>query len=135
MIEINEKNLFEQAMKARENSYSPYSNFAVGAAILLKNGEYIHGTNVENAAYPSGICAERSAMFAAYSNGYRKDDILAISVVGNSKNPISPCAACRQVMIELLNLNTPVYLFNLNGDCKVFKVSDLVPYLFDKEDL
>lgn len=132
-IDVNE--LFEHAMKARSNSYSPYSNFAVGAAILLKNGNYIYGCNVENAAYPSGMCAERVAMNSAYAQGYRKDDIVAMAVIGASKMPISPCAACRQVMVELLNLNTPIYLFNLEKQVKIFNVEQLVPYLFDKEDL
>ena len=134
-MKINENKLFEETLKAREHSYSPYSNFAVGAAVLLKNGQYIHGTNVENAAYPSGMCAERIALFSAYAQGYRKDDILAIGVTGDTNLPISPCAGCRQVMVETLNLDTPVYLFNLKHDVKIFKVSELVPYLFDKEDL
>lgn len=135
MIKIDTNRLFEETLKARESSYSPYSNFAVGAVVLLKNGEYIHGTNVENAAYPSGMCAERIAMFTTYAKGYRKEDIVAIACTGDTKLPISPCAGCRQVMIELLDLETPVYLFNLKKDMKVFKVKELVPYLFDKEDL
>ena len=134
-MKINEKELFKETLKARKHSYSPYSNFSVGAAILLKDGTYIHGTNVENAAYPSGMCAERIALFTAYAKGFRKDDILAMAVTGDTKLPISPCAGCRQVMVETLNLDTPIYLFNLKQDLKVFKVSELVPYLFDKEDL
>lgn len=135
MIKIDENKLFEECLKAREYSYSPYSNFAVGAALLLKNGEILHGTNVENAAYPSGMCAERIVMFNAYAKGYRKEDIAALAVLGDTKAPISPCAGCRQVMVELLNLDTPIYLFNLNKDLKVFTVKELVPYIFDKEDL
>ena len=135
MINLDENRLFEECLKAREHSYSPYSNFAVGAVIALKNGNFIYGTNVENAAYPSGMCAERIAMYTAYAQGYRADDILALAVLGDTKSPISPCAACRQVMVELLNLDTPIYLFNLKKEHKIFTVSELVPYLFDKEDL
>ena len=135
MIKIDEARLFDECAKAREKSYSPYSKFAVGAAILLKNGSYIHGTNVENAAYPSGMCAERVAMFTAYAQGYRQDDIIAIGVLGDTKAPISPCSGCRQVMVELLSVETPVYLFNLNRELKIFTVNELVPYIFDKEDL
>lgn len=135
MMKIDENRLFEECLKARVNSYSPYSKFSVGAVLQLKNGNFIYGTNVENAAYPSGMCAERIAMFTAYAQGYRADDIVAMAVVGDTKAPISPCSGCRQVMVELLNLDTPIYLFNLNKELKIFTVKELVPYIFDKEDL
>ena len=127
--------VIEAATLARENSYAPYSNFRVGASLLLKNGEIIMGCNIENASYGLCNCAERTALFTAYAKGYRKDDIVAMSISGDTEGPISPCGACRQVMSELLNKDTPVYLTNLKGDVKEFKVAELLPYSFDGSDL
>ena len=127
--------LFEMAKEGRSHSYSPYSNFKVGAAIQLKNGEYILGCNVENASYGLCNCAERTALFKMISEGYTKDDVEAMMIIGDTKDPISPCGACRQVMSELLNPNTPVVLANLKGDFKEFLNKDLLPYQFDDSDL
>ena len=127
--------VIEAATLARENSYAPYSKFRVGAALLLKNGEIIRGCNIENASYGLCNCAERTALFTAYAKGYRKDDIVAMGISGDTEGPISPCGACRQVMSELLNKDTPVYLTNLKGDVKEFKVAELLPYSFDGSDL
>ena len=129
------RKLLEAAVKAMENAYTPYSHFNVGAALLLKNGEIITGCNVENASY--GLCnwGERTALFKAYSQGYRKDDIVAFSVAGATEGPISPCGACRQVMAELMNPDTPVYLANTKYDVKEMTVSELLPYSFSGSDL
>lgn len=123
-----------EAKKAYDNSYSPYSKFAVGAAIKLKNGTYIHGANIENGSFGLSNCAERSALFAAYSMGYNKDDFESMTVIANSNNPISPCGACRQVMSELLNKDTMITLTNLNGVEKHVTIVDLLPYAFDLEN-
>ncbi len=132
---INEKELVNKAIEGRKNAYTPYSKFKVGAAILLKNGEYILGCNIENASYGLCNCAERTALFKMVSEGYDKNDVLAMAVVGDTKDPISPCGACRQVMSELLKADTPIVLANLNGDTKTFIVSELMPYAFDDSDL
>ena len=129
------KKLMEAAVKAMENAYVPYSKFQVGAALLLKNGEIITGCNVENASYGLCNCAERTALFRAYALGYRKDDIIAMSIAGATDGPISPCGACRQVMAELLNSNTPVYLTNVKFDVKETSVEELLPYSFSGSDL
>ena len=129
MYNVNE--LINKAKEAREKSYSPYSNFAVGAAILLKNGQYILGANIENVSFGLSNCAERSAMFNMMCQGYSKNDVVAMCVIGNTKTPISPCGACRQVMAELLDMNTNIILANLNGDFKEVTVSDLLPYSFE----
>ena len=129
------RKLLEAAVKAMENAYVPYSKFKVGAAILLKNGEIITGCNVENASYGLCNCGERTALFKAYSMGYRKDDIVALSVAGATEGPISPCGACRQVMAELLNPETPVYLTNVKGDVMETSVKELLPYSFSGSDL
>ena len=129
------KKLLDAALEARKNAYAPYSNFQVGAALLLKDGRIVMGCNVENASYGLCNCAERTALFKAYSEGVKKDDIVAISIAGNTDAPISPCGACRQVMAELLNKNTPVYLTNLKGEVKETSVEELLPYSFSGSDL
>ena len=127
--------LQKAAIKAMENAYVPYSHFKVGAALLLKDGSIVLGCNVENASYGLCNCAERTALFKAYSDGVKKDDILAISIAGATDTPISPCGACRQVMAELLNPETPVYLTNVKGDLKEMTVEELLPYSFSGSDL
>lgn len=132
---IDVEKLIEEAKKARENAYVPYSHFKVGAAILLKNGKYITGCNVENASYGLCNCAERTAMFKMISEGYTKDDVEAMCVIGDTPTPISPCGACRQVMSELLPIKTVVYLANLKGDVKPMTVAELLPYDFNGDVL
>lgn len=128
------KKNINEAKIAMNNSYSPYSKFKVGAALELNDGTIIHGTNIENAAYPLGNCAERSAIFAAYSMGYRKEDIKSITVIADSKKAISPCGACRQVMYELLPKDANIVLTNLKGDIKVTNNVELLPYGFDLDN-
>ena len=127
--------LIEQAILGRTKSYSPYSKFKVGAAILLKNGEYILGCNVENVSYGLTICAERNALFQMVSAGYTKDDVLAFAIVGDTANPISPCGACRQVISELMNQDATVTMFNLNKETRTCLVKDLIPFAFTSGDL
>ena len=122
-----------KAIEATKNSYSPYSGFAVGAALLMKDGNYILGANVENASYGLSNCAERSALFSAYSKGYRKNDITEIVVV--SKNRFSPCGACRQVITELMNADCLVTISDLEGNYYTMKVSELLPNSFNEDDL
>ena len=127
---------FNLAKKAYDNAYVPYSNFRVGAVLILKNGDVITGSNVENASYGLTNCAERSALFAAYSKGLRRDDILEIVILANPvKGITSPCGACRQVITELMNMDATVTLINLNKETQVLKVSDLLPYAFTSGDL
>lgn len=127
--------LFNEAKNARMMAYVPYSNFFVGAAILLTNGKIITGCNIENASYGLSNCAERTALFKAYSESYRKKDIKAMLVIGDTPSPISPCGACRQVMSELLSNDTTIILANLHHDLKITNIDELLPYSFDKEDL
>jgi len=132
--EIN--TLLDAAQAARENSYSPYSKFAVGAAVLTADGQLFSGTNVENSSYGLTVCAERNALFAAVGAGHRRVKALALitqKVKGQKFN--SPCGACRQVMSEFLTPDTPVYIAVLDGKkrlvyCKKF--SELMPFPFDK---
>ena len=132
-MDINK--LVNAAIKGRENAFTPYSHFKVGAAVLLENGTIIDGCNIENASYGLCNCAERTALFKAYSFGYKKEDIKALAVVADTDRPTSPCGACRQVMSELMNQETPVYMANLKGDVMILSVKELLPYSFSESDL
>lgn len=129
-----DQRLQELAIAAKENSYSPYSKFRVGAALKLSDGTYIQGSNIENASFGATNCAERSALFAAYSQGYTKDDILAIAVTSDMSDPVPPCCICRQVMLELLNESCPVFMIG-NQQTVETTVSDLVPFKFTQTEL
>lgn len=127
---------FALAKKAYDNAYTPYSKFNVGAVLLLKDGTTIIGSNIENASYGLTNCAERSALFAAYSKGLRKDDILEIVILANpTTGIISPCGACRQVISELMNQDATVTMFNLNKETRTCLVKDLIPFAFTSGDL
>ena len=132
--------LQQLAVKAKEalaTSYSPYSEFAVGAAILLENGEIILGSNQENGAYPSGLCAERVALFYAGSK-FPGVSVKAMAVAANFKGnpiaePVSPCGACRQVMIETQNIGRGPYTVAMVGENRIIVVEDvlyLLPFTF-----
>lgn len=127
--------LFEKALTGFNNAYAPYSKFKVGASLLTKSGLIYYGCNVENASFGLTNCAERTALFKAISEGVKKDDVVSFLVIGDTERPISPCGACRQVMSELLNKDTKVYLTNLKKDVKVVTVEDLIPYVFTDGDL
>ena len=124
-----------EAVLARENAYVPYSKFKVGAALLLKDGAIIRGCNVENASYGLCNCAERTALFTAYAKGYRKDDIVAMSIAADTLGPVSPCGSCRQVLSELIPMNAPIYLVNTDGVEIVTSVKELLPLAFTEESL
>ena len=125
--------LIEKAKEARKKAYAPYSNFLVGAAILLKNGNYILGCNIENKSYSMTVCAERCALFKLISDGYTKDDVVAMCVTANSSEICTPCGACREVMAELLNPDCDVVLTNNIRERMIVKVSDLLPLAFKLE--
>ncbi|UII54914.1 cytidine deaminase [Cytobacillus spongiae] len=125
--------LIVEAKLARERAYVPYSKFKVGAALLTKNGKVYHGCNIENAAYSMCNCAERTALFKAYSEGDKDFEIMA--VVADTARPVPPCGACRQVISELCPKDMKVVLTNLNGEIKELTVEQLLPGAFSPEDL
>lgn len=131
MKEIYSK-LVDAAIEGRNNSYSPYSKFKVGAAALLKDGTIIRGCNIENISYGLSCCAERNTIFSLICQGYKCEDIVAFAVVGDTKEPISPCGACRQVMAEFFKKDMPIILANLNKDIKVTNIVELLPYSFEE---
>ena len=139
---VSTKKLVDEAKKAIQTSYSPYSGFKVGAAVLLSNGEIVKGSNQENAAYPSGLCAERVTLFAANS-GYPDMSVDAIAIAafhdgGFTNAPCTPCGGCRQVMLEVENrYKNPIRVI-MYGNDKIYEVEsvkDLLPLSFGQEAL
>lgn len=133
--------LRKQALEAAENAYAVYSNFQVGAALLLTNGAVVKGNNQENAAYPSGLCAERVALFYAHAT-YPDVPIDTLAIIAVSKGEvvenISPCGACRQVMLEYENKfgkTFKVVLFNKEAAYVLTRAADLLPITFTKENM
>jgi len=131
---MNHEELLKLAFKAMGNAYAPYSNYHVGACVLTKDGQYFLGANIENASYGATNCGERSALFAAYSNGYRKDDIQAIAIVTDGHRVGAPCGICRQVLSELMNEDTPIILSN-GKETLTKTIAELLPMRFTSEDL
>ena len=129
------KELINKAILARGLSYSPYSKFAVGAALLCKDGKVFVGSNVENSSYPLCMCAERNALYNAMMNGYKKEDFLALALTADTDEPCSPCGACRQVISELFPRNGEIILTNLKGDIKTSNIEELLPFAFSGDDL
>ena len=131
---MTREELIEEAFKAMENSYAPYSNFHVGAAVLTKDGKVFWGSNIENASFGATNCGERSAIFAAYSNGYRKDTIEALAIVSDGDRIAAPCGICRQVLSELITGDTPIYLSNRKDEMDTC-MNVLLPFQFTTEDV
>lgn len=119
-----QSDLLQKADRIKENAYSPYSNYKVGAALKAKNGKVYLGCNVENAAYGDTICAERSAICSAISDGCKPGDFETIAVSSNGKN-FSPCGSCRQVLNEFGQ--DIVIVFEFGGEIHVNKLSELLP--------
>lgn len=135
--------LMDQAIETRKNAYAPYSRFRVGAAILLDNGKVVLGSNQENAAYPSGLCAERVAIFQAGAiYPYAKILKLAITAASDTNptlSPIPPCGACRQSIAEYeFKQDTPIEIYFMGESGQVYKsnsINNLLPLSFDKTSL
>ncbi|MEG2371248.1 MAG: cytidine deaminase [Hydrogenoanaerobacterium sp.] len=138
---MDDKSLIAEAFKAREASYSPYSGFMVGAALLCKNGKLYHGCNIENAAYSPTNCAERTAFFKAVSDGER--DFSAIAIVGAPRGaaPVDfgyayPCGVCRQVMEEFCDPDTfRVITARSTEEYYAYTLNELLPHGFGPADL
>lgn len=129
-----EKNaLIKEALLAREFSYSPYSKFRVGAALLAGSGKIYKGCNIENAAYSPTNCAERTAFFKAVSEGERK--FTAIAIAGDTNDYLYPCGVCRQVMSEFCSLDSFVVICVKNEQSyRTFTLKDLLPNSFSQQD-
>ena len=137
------QDLMNQAIEIRKKAYAPYSQFRVGAALLLDNGKVILGSNQENAAYPSGLCAERTAIFYAGS-AYPEAKILKMAITAASDTnqtqaPIPPCGSCRQSIAEYeIKQDTPIEIYFMGEIGEVYKsasLKNLLPFMFDKKFL
>lgn len=137
-MDAQDRMLVREALEAIKGSYAPYSHFNVGAAVLTSGGHVVRGANQENAAYPSGLCAERTAMFAAGAQ-YPDEDIVSLAVAGGfdgkpMENPATPCGACRQVMAQCQTRSGKPMSVILVGNPVVWKfdrVDDILPLIFD----
>jgi cytidine deaminase len=135
---MKNEELIKLALEAREKSYSPYSGFSVGAALLCKNGKVFSGCNIENSGYSATNCAERTAIFKAVSEGETEFERIAV-VGGNSgeKAPSDycpPCGICRQVMREFCGADFEIIIAKNESEYKVMTLSELLPMSFDKRD-
>ena len=131
MTELETQKLMDCAIKAREKAYSPYSHFAVGAALLCEDGTLYEGCNIENASYGLTNCAERTAIFKAVSEGHIK--FKALAVVADTEGPCAPCGACRQVMAEF---KIPLIIMgNLMGNIKMVTIEEVLPFSFSECDV
>lgn len=135
--------LMNKAIEARKKAYAPYSNFSVGAALFLDNNEIIAGSNQENASYPSGLCAERTAIYYANSQ-YPNNKIVRMAITAGSKKnktttPIPPCGACRQAIAEYeVKQELPIEIYFMGETGKIAKsdsLANLLPFIFDKSVL
>ncbi len=131
---MNKQKVVDIAFEAMKNAYAPYSEYHVGACVLCKDGTTFKGANIENASFGGTNCGERSAIFSAYSNGYRKEDIEALAIVTDGDRLAAPCGICRQVLSELLNQDTPIILSNGKEE-KTTTIAELLPFQFGEEDL
>lgn len=125
--------LIDLAWQAAEKAYAPYSHWAVGAAALGEDGRVYTGCNIENASYGLTVCAERIAIWKMVSEGCRR--FTALAVVSGETCDGTPCGACRQVMSEFADADTPVYVSGRDGSCLTTSVGELLPYAFGKETL
>src|SRR5690625_4515831 len=130
---MNQEELIKTAMTARDKAYTPYSKFKVGAALLTKSGKIYTGCNIENAAYPVTLCAERVAIFKAISEG--ETEFSALAVVADTERPVPPCGSCRQVMSEFFTEATDIYISNLQLDIKETTLEEILPFSFVADDM
>lgn len=137
-MQAQDRELATEAIAAMNNAYAPYSHFHVGAAVRMSNSQIVRGSNQENAAFPSGLCAERTAMFAA-SARYPDKDMLSIAIAGGvhgrlARKPTTPCGACRQVMAQYQTKAGKPMTVIMVGSEKIWKfdrVDDILPFIFD----
>lgn len=136
-MSYTENDLVKLALEAMKNSYSPYSGYTVGAALLAKSGRVYTGCNIENASYTPTVCAERTAFFKAISEGEREFEAIAVvgGKDGDAKEYFTPCGVCRQVMLEFCEPDTFRVIFGKKDGYEVHILSELVPFSFGKNNV
>lgn len=128
-------NVYDELLKLLDKAYAPYSNFKVSCLILMNDGKYIPGVNVENASYGASICAERNAITTAISMGYNKGDFKNIYVMVSGDKLSTPCFMCRQVMVQFFSQDSKIILVGKGDSRQEYSISDMCPYPFDDADL
>ena len=125
----------EKLLNLLNNSYSPYSNYPVAAVLVTKDGKEFYGVNVEDASYRAGTCAERNAIFAYLTAGYKKNDIKEIHIMVSGSDIGTPCGTCRQMIYEICDRDTLIRCYNKSGDYQDFTIDELCPHFFGESNL
>lgn len=128
-MNFDKENNLKKTFELLKNSYSPYSNFKVASSVITKDNKFFGGVNIENASYGLTMCAERSAIFNAISNGIKKEEIDYLILVSNSSNKLVPCGACLQVLSEFLDSNTDI-IIKENDNIRIYKLKEFLPFSF-----
>ena len=128
-MNFDKENNLKKTFELLKNSYSPYSNFKVASSVITKDNKFFGGVNIENASYGLTMCAERSAIFNAISNGIKKEDIDYLILVSTNDNKLIPCGACLQVLSEFLDSNTDI-IIKENDNIKIYKLKNFLPFSF-----
>lgn len=127
--------MFEKLKERLNNSYAPISDFNVSACVVTKDNKEYFGVNVEDASTRAGTCAERAALFTAITDGVKKGDFKELNVLTSSSKTSTPCFVCRQMITELMDKDSIVRCYNLNGEYDEYTVEELCPVPFEEEDL
>lgn len=128
-------NMYNELKELLNNSYSIMSNYKVACILQMKDGNIYEGVNVENPSFKDGMCAEQVAIGSAISDGYKEGDFDKIYLLGSSENSISPCFLCRQLLVEVMDKDCEIISYDKNGNKNIYKISDLCPHAFSKENL
>lgn len=127
--------MVERLLSLHKNAYTPISNFAVSSILVTKDGKEYNGVNVEDASTRSGTCAERTAIFSAIADGYKPGDFKEINVMVSSGKIGTPCFVCRQMLLEVMDLDSIVRCYDTTGNYKEYTVNELCPHPFGEEDI
>lgn len=127
--------MLEELNDILKNSYAPYSNFHVGALLVMKDDKKFTGVNIENASFGGTICAERVAICKAVASGYCKGDFKEIHIINDGGSFAMPCFICRQTFLEFFDKDTIIYVYNINGEVMKYSMDMICPYPFDGDDL
>ncbi len=127
--------MFERLKELQNNCYVNNSNYKVSVIVKMKDGTLYEGVNVENPSFKDGMCAEQVAIGSAISDGYKEGDFDTLYLLGSSKRAITPCFLCRQLLVEFMECDNKIISYDSEGNETIYKVSDLCPYTFSKEDL
>ena len=127
--------MFEKLNEKLKNSYAPISNFNVAASVITKDGKEYFGVNVEDASTRAGTCAERAAFFNAITDGVKKGNFKELNVLTSSSKTSTPCFVCRQMISELMDKDSVIRCYNLDGEYEEYTVAELCPVPFEEEDL